>query len=239
MGGSDRSSFDLSVLAGGRYGTLLWGESRSVLNRVLYAAVRAIDPEPLWLELGAPEPEAEEPGPLELDWIPGDHVFLADEPAAARPQQEVAKVSLLTLVREDESKEMIGRLSNFVRLPPIAQEILSRVRPDGRSRALAIANSDRVRSAYPSTAEGVRPFLSSFQDGGVVPVFTSRGTPGAGRMAFDFVFEVRAPDLGHWRTGALVPEKAPHGTGLAVGRPIPFRSIPELDTVFSAAPGRK
>src|SRR5271157_4063369 len=116
MATRDRSGFDLSVLASGRYGTFLWGESRAVLHRVLYAAVRAIDPEPLWLELGPTGSGTEEPGPLELDWIPGDHVFLADEPAAARPQQEVAKVSLLNLVREDETQEAIGRLTNFLRL---------------------------------------------------------------------------------------------------------------------------
>jgi hypothetical protein len=239
MGTTASSGWDLTVLRQGPYGTFLWGESRSVLNRVLYAAVRAIDPEPVWLELAAPPAADDEPGPVDLDWIPGDHLFLTDEPAAARPQREIAKVALLNLVRGDEPKESLRRITDFARLPPITQQILSQVRSDDRPRALAVANSDRVRSAYPPTVEGVRPFLASFRDAGVVPVFTSQGTPGAGRMAFDFVFEVRAPDVRHWQSGSLVPERAPGGSRVEVATPIPFREIPQLAGVFGAPPTQK
>lgn len=239
MGAPRSPAFDLSVLGSGPYGTFLWGESRAVLNRVLFAMVRAIDAQPLWLDLGALQPEHGEPGPIELEWIPRDRVFLATEPSVTRPQDAVANMALMSLVRADESAGAITRLSDFVRLPPIAQEIISQI-GNGESRhALAIANSDRVRSVYPNTVEGVRPIVASFLDSKILPVFAARGIPGPGRMAFDFVFEVRASDVAHWHEGSLVPEKTPSGTPLRLGEPIPFSSIPKLGEAFSSTPGRK
>lgn len=239
MGSSDTSTLDLTELGEGRYGTFLWGQSREVLNRVLFAMVRAVDPEPLWLEIGASESEAGGLGPAALEWIPSDHLFLAAEPSAARPQDAVANVAMWNVVRADEPTESITRLADFVRLPPIAQEIISRLELGETRHALAIANSDRVRSVYPSTVEGVRPIVESFLDAPLLPFFAAQGTPGPGRMAFDFVFEVRARDLAHWREGTLVAEKAPSKTGVRVGVPIPLRNVAELADVFTSPPARK
>src|SRR5208282_5324899 len=202
-------TLDLSVLGRGRYGTFLWGESRAALNRVLFAMVRASDPEPLWLDLRPREPEVEEPGPLELGWIPADHLFLAEAPEAARPQDAVANMALFTIVRPDESAASIARLS------------------------------DRVRSVYPATVEGVRPIVTSFLDAPLLPFFAAKGTPGPGRMAFEFVFELRVKDVAHWRDGTLLPEQAPSESGIRVGVPIPLAQISGLAGAFSAAPDRK
>lgn len=239
MGNPVPPTLDLALLGSGPYGTFLWGESRAVLNRLLFAMVRAVDPDPLWLELNPHPPEEDVPGPVELDWIPNDHVFLADEPAATRPQDAVANMALWSVVRADESPASIARLSDFVRLPPIAQEIISRQGLGEPRHALAIANSDRVRSVYPSTVEGVRPIVTSFLDAPILPLFAAKGTPGPGRMAFDFVFEVRAKDMAHWTEGTLIPEKVPSETHIRVGEPIPLRNIPGLEAAFSSTRGRK
>jgi len=200
---------------------------------------RAIDPAPLWLEIGSKQPEGDPPGPAELDWIQSDHLFLADEPAAARPQDAVANMALLNVVRSDESPTAIARLADFVRLPPITQEILSRLGQGEPRHALAIANTDRVRREYPTTVEGVRPFVEAFLDAPVIPIFSGQGTPGAGRMAFDFVFQVLARDVEHWSEGSLVPEKAPGVVDLRIGVPIPLANIPGLADLFGATGPRK
>jgi len=239
MGAPASPTLDLTALGRGRYGTFLWGESRPALNRVLFAMVRASDPEPLWLDIRPRHPEVEEPGPVELGWIPEDHLFLADEPEAARPQDAVANLALFTIVRPDESAASIARLSDFVRLPPIAQEIISRLGLGEPRHALAIANSDRVRAVYPATVEGVRPIVTSFLDAPLLPFFAAKGTPGPGRMAFEFVFELRAKDVAHWSDGSLFPEKAPSESGVRVGVPIPLTQISGLARVFPKAPDRK
>jgi len=107
------------------------------------------------------------------------------------------------------------------------------------SAALAIANTDRVRREYPTTVEGVRPFVEAFLDAPVIPIFSGQGTPGAGRMAFDFVFQVLARDVEHWSEGSLVPEKAPGVVDLRIGVPIPLANIPGLADLFGATGPRK
>jgi len=227
--------FDLAAL--GRLGlsTFLWGESRSVVNRVLFAMVLAADPEPLWLDLAPPGSPEEEPGPAELGWIPPDRLFRAEDPDLARPQDAVANMALLNVVRADEPPATVAKLADFVRLAPIAQEIISRVGADGPRHALAVANSDRVRGDYPHSVEGIQPIVAALVDAPLTPYIAAQGTPGAGRMAFSFVFEVRAKDLAHWREGSLVPERVPSGGGIRVGVPIPLREIPGLPPILDAS----
>jgi hypothetical protein len=164
---------------------------------------------------------------------------LAEEPSATQPQDAVANTALWSVVRADEPAASLTRLADFVRLPPIAQEIISRLELGEARHALAIANSDRVRSVYPNTVEGVRPIVESFLEAPLLPFFAAKGTPGPGRMAFDFVFEVRARDLAHWNEGTLLAEKAPRDTGVPVGVPIPLRNVSGLAKVFSSATNRK
>jgi hypothetical protein len=239
MGGSATPTLDLTSLGRGGSSTFLYGESRAVVNRLLFGMVRAIDPEPLWLDLGPRRPPGEEPGPAELGWIAKDRLFLAEDPEMARPQDAVANMALSNVVRADEPATLVARVADFVRLAPIAQDIISRVRIDGPRHALAISNSDQVRGDYPHTIEGIQPIVTALVEAPLVPFIGAQGTPGAGRMAFSFVFEVRAKDLAHWRDGSLRPEKVPGGSGVQVGVPIPLPHISGLADVFAAAPSRK
>ncbi len=235
-----RPALDLSSLGrDARYATFLWGNSRAVVNRVLYAMVRASDPTPFWLELRGRDSSADEPGPVELGWIPPGHLFLADEPTAARPQDAIANMALWTVVRSDEPEAAVARLADFVRLPPIAQEILQRLDEGGGRRAVGVANADRARGDYPTTVEGVRPVVRALMDGSLLPFFGAVGPPGPGRMAFDFVFELRAADLAHWKEGTITAEKIPDGEDLRVGASIRLGEIPGLEDAFSSARGPK
>jgi hypothetical protein len=235
-----RPTLDLASLSrGGRYSTFLWGDSRAVMKRVLYGMVRANDPEPLWLELRGRGASEEEPGPVELGWIRHDHLFLADEPTSAHPQDAIANMALWTVVRSDEPDTAVARLADFVRLPPIAQQVLQHLDLVGGPHALAVANSDRVRGEYPTTVEGVRPIVRALMEGPLLPFFGSVGPPGAGRMAFDFVFEFRASGTADWGDGTLVAEKVPDGHSLPVGRSIRLRDIPGLSGAFASTPGPK
>ena len=218
--------------------TFLWGGSRPVLLRVLYALVRANDPDFYWLDIRGPADPSAEPGPVELGWIPDSSLFLTREASEARPQDALGNLAMWTIVRSDEPETVLAQVSDFVRLPPIAQDILSRLGLDGRTRAVAIANSDRVREYYPTTPQGVRPVLDAFLGAQVLPFFAAQGTPGEGRWAFDYVFEVRARDVAHWKDGVLVPEKAPPGTGFRIGQGQSLASAPDIAWVFENPPNR-
>jgi hypothetical protein len=67
----------------------------------------------------------------------------------------------------------------------------------------------------------------------VTPFFMSVGPPGAGRFAFDAVFEVRGESLDAWRSGSIRCEKAPDGAGFGGGQPIRLGEIPEVAPAFT------
>jgi hypothetical protein len=220
-----------------RWATFLWGDSRPVLNRVLYAMVRSNDPSPFWLDIRDPTDPPTEPGPVELGWIPHDRLFVVGEPSEARPQNAVGNLALTAFVRDDEPPQVLARLSDFLRLPPIVQEIVSRIDRVDASHAVAIANTDRVRQDYPTTVEGVRHVIEPFLAAPILPFLSATSTPGEGRWAFDFVFEVRAKDLAHWSEGSLIAEKAPSSAGFATGRAIPLSSVPDIVRAFRGPSG--
>jgi hypothetical protein len=238
MGSPPASAFDLAALGEGTSSTFLYGRSRAVVNRLLYAMARAIDPEPIWLDLspGALGP-GDDAGPVELGWVPRERLFVTWDIREARPQSAVGQSALMRVVRADDPSGSVARLADFVRLPPIAQEVISRVDVGVPRHALAVANSDRVRRDYPNTIDGVRPIVTQLLEAPLCPLFGVQGVPGPGRMAFSYVFEVRAADVAHWRDGTLVVEKTPRDAPIPNGQEIRLIEIPGLEKVFGAAQG--
>jgi hypothetical protein len=219
---------DLGVLTRRPWATFLWGDSRPVINRVLYALARANDPSPYWLDIRSEGEATPGPGPVELGWIPEDHLFVTRQPAEARPQNRIDEFALWSVVRADEPMKVVARLSDFLRLPSIAQEIIAEMGSAPGAHVVAVANSDRVRAYYPTVPEGIRPVLTPFLDAGLYPFFGATSTPGEARWAFDFVFEVRAARLSSWESGWLVCEKAPVDTPFRRHETIPLRAVHEI-----------
>lgn len=234
-------SADLGLEALGSKGasTFLYGTSRAVVNRLLYAMARAVDPEPIWVDLGPGSLGGKnDAGPVELGWIPSHRLFLTWDTEQARPQDAVGNLALSGVVRADEPAESVTRLADFVRLAPLVQELISRVDAAGPRHALAVANSDRVRGDYPNTVNGIEPIVKALIEAPFCPFFGAQGVPGPGRMAFSYVLEVRARDVAHWRDGSLVIEKSPSRERGASPETIDLIDIPGLADVFEAAPAR-
>jgi hypothetical protein len=64
--------------------------------------------------------------------------------------------------------------------------------------------------------------------GGVVPIFAAVSPPGPGRLAFDLVFEIDAPDLAHWKEGTLRCERTFDGARFGPGERIRLDSLPSV-----------
>lgn len=235
--GRPAASLDLAVLGQGNTSTFLYGQSRAVVNRLLYAMARAVDPDPIWLDLGPGSlGPGEDAGPVELGWVPNERLFVTWDVDQARPQNAVGNMALSSVVRADEPPESVARLADFVRLAPIAQELISRVAAGAPRHALAIANSDRVRGDYPHSVDGIQPIVTALVEASLCPLIGAQGVPGPGRMAFGYVFEVRAKDVAHWRDGTLLLEKAPSGASTPVGVEMALANVPGLREVFEATP---
>ncbi|MCI4353569.1 MAG: hypothetical protein L3K14_09365 [Thermoplasmata archaeon] len=228
-------SLDLARLPGGPFGTFLYGPSRTVLLRVAFAFARANDSRPYWVDVRDPNEFLDPPGPVELGWIPDDHLFVVSR-SEAKPQDAVSNLALWTVVRSDEPRSVIGGLTDFLRLPPPIQEALSRYGQESFRPVFVVANTDRVREYYPRNVPGVRAIIEAMIRGGVLPIFASQGLPGPGRLAFDLVFEVTAPDLAHWREGALRCEKAPEGTPFQPAERVPLESMPGVVAALEGRP---
>jgi hypothetical protein len=237
-----RPTIEFNELTRGLWGTFLYGSPRSLVDRLAYAMARANDANPTWVEIrdatGAPDPG----GPSEQRWIPEERLFYLT-PSEAMPQDAVANMAMWTVIRADEPRAVVATFTDFLRLPPAVQEAVSQVGRESSRPVLVVANSDRVRDYYPKEALGVRPIIDAMLSVGVLPVFASVGPPGAGRAAFDFVFEVEAPDLEGWREGSLVCHKAPPGSPVPVETRIPLPAVSQavefLDPKFSPPPRNK
>jgi hypothetical protein len=218
---------DLAVLGDGSYGTFLYGTSRTVLLRVAYAFAVSNDSRPFWVDVRDPNDYLDPPGPVEMGWIPDDHLFVVSR-SEAKPQDAVSNLALWTVVRSDEPRSVIGGLTDFLRLPPSIQDALSRYGRENYRPAFVVANTDRVREYYPRNVSGVRAIVKTMLRGGVIPIFASLSPPGPGRFACDLVFEVDAKDLTHWREGSLRCEKAFEGAPFRPDQRIRLDSIPSI-----------
>ena len=225
-GGPPRRT-DLDVLGSGTYGAFLYGPSRTVLLRVAYAFAQSNDSHPFWVDVRDPNDFLDPPGPVELGWIPDDHLFVVSR-SESKPQDAVSNLALWTVVRTDEPRSVIGGLTDFLRLPPPIQDVLSRYGREAYRPVFVVANTDRVRDYYPRNVTGVRGVVEAMLRGGVIPIFAAVSPPGPGRLAFDLVLEVDAPDLTHWRSGSLRCERAFEGAPFQPGQRIPLDSMPSV-----------
>ncbi len=226
-------AFDPRAIGGGPWGTFVYGPSRAAVLRVAFALARANDPNPMWVDIRDRSHTPEVPGPGELGWVPADHLLHVPV-SEAEPEDGVANVALWSVVRSDEPGPAIDELTEFLRLPSPVQDAVSRVGAAPARPALVVANSDLVRAHYPRDLAGVRRIVDAMLRSGVLPIVTSVGPPGDGRMAFDFVFDVRATEFARWKDGNMVCEKAPTGTQVPVNEPMPLRSIPSVADYLEA-----
>jgi hypothetical protein len=202
---------------------------------VAYACARANDPHPYWVDVRDPEDAPDVQGPVELGWVPDDHLFVLSR-TEAKPQDAVSNLALWTIVRSDEPSSVITSLTDFLRLPTAIQDVLSRYGQESYRPVFVVANSDRTRSYYPRNVSGVRAIVDAMVSSGVTPIFAAVGPPGPGRAAFDCVFEVDVSDPAHWKEGNLVCERSFDGA--------PFRaeqraSLGSMPLVAAALEGKK
>lgn len=218
---------DLAALGQGASATFVYGASREIVGLCAWAMARANDPAPFWLDIRAENGRADPGSPPELGWINADQLFVLAA-AQAKPQSAVGPKTIASIIRSDEPDSAVAELSDFLSLPSAVQEMIG-LHAGGVGRpAFVIANGDRVRPYYPADTGGVRRILDVLLHQGVLPIFTSTPPPGAGRMAFDFVFEVRASDRTAREPGMLHCEKAPAGSTFRAGESSPLRDFSAL-----------
>jgi hypothetical protein len=191
----------------------------------------ACEPNPVWVDFRDADSKPDELGPIASGLIPKDHLYVVTK-SEAKPGPAVNDRSLWTVIRSDEPKDRIAELTDFLRLPPRAQEIVSRAGGQGRRLSLVVANSDRIREFYPGYGQLVRALIDTTVRANMLPIFASLPPTDPGYLTFDLVFEVQAKGLAEWREGTLRCEKAPAGAEFVRGQTTRLGSFPEMASLL-------
>ncbi|MGP8072259.1 MAG: hypothetical protein ACLPZM_03915 [Thermoplasmata archaeon] len=206
-----------------------------MVHRVAYALGAANHPAPSWVTICDDVNSPQGDDPIQLGWVTEDHHYvLATQDA--RPQDAVANMALGTIVRSDEPEAVLAEITDFIRLPGVIQDAVSRSGVDPLRPVLVVADTDRVRAFYPKEPQGVSHVIDPLRRNQMLTIFAAVGEPGAGRMAFDFVIEVQGNSLVNWREGHLIVEKAPSGSSFHSGESYAIAQFPEMVAAFDRHP---
>jgi hypothetical protein len=214
---------------------LVCGPSRSLVNLTLYAFAEATTPAFQWVDIQVPGEERLPWDPVRLGWIPDDRRWSIDHPSALRPDDLAANLALFALIRSDEPSPTLLQISEFLRLPEISQRILAARPLPGRPGVVAVPNAQRVVATF--TAGEVPAILSVHRSAGYSVYVGYADAPGAGKVLFDYVFELDGESVSGWRESHVTCVKGILSGPLADGRPAALADIPLVAAVVSRATG--
>lgn len=212
----------------------LWGESRPVVNSVLYSVARRVDPEFTWLHV--PDRNA-----LPIDQLLAQGLrapranSVAVQPEALEPRPRMRVASLSWMVSFGERPEELDQLRAFLSLPPPLQEVVGRPVPQGAARVLAIPNADRLTELFADRMEMLVALARLLKESGVSILVAQSERDAPLRSIFDYAFEVRAPDLATWRQGSLHCERTPKETIQEIGTSLPLHRMSWMSDILDAA----
>lgn len=139
---------------------LVYGDSRPMVNLLLYALAEDAMPDFHWLDF---RPDSEPPAewdPAGLGWLNSRRAWVADPEEGLSPDNARANAAIFELIRSDEPPEVLARLTDLLRLPPRIRHVLEAISAAGEPSLLAVANVDRVSESIPEVA--LAPIVAAF-----------------------------------------------------------------------------
>lgn len=210
----------------------VYGDCRPVVNGVAFAMADMLDLAPFWLEVRDGK-GGDESNAATVGWIPSDRFFISQEGSGLEPNHGIANLALWTIVRSDEPAEELAKLTDFLRLPTLLQEMIGRWTPDSSPRAVVVANAERIKHLFPREPGELRRLLSTILEHSASLVVTHTGQPGDGRFGFNAVFRVHATSFESWNEGTLECEKGRARGPFSIGRPRRLADIPSVARILS------
>ena len=208
---------------------LVWGGPQPIVNRLIFSMARSLDPTPLWLEVSQ---RGEQPEPLRLGWLPPEQVYVSERPEDLETSRAVGNLALWGIVRSDEPATTLARLTDFVRLPPLVQQVLGGSTDDGRLRALAVGNADRMAHLFRERPEELQWLVDYLREASLCLIVGASGPPSAGRGTFDCEYRVEGSTMSNWREATIVCDRSRLGSSQGVGRARRIDQIPGLASLF-------
>lgn len=205
--------------------------SPTLIPWVLYGLAHAGSPRFHWVQLEDPAPAPV--SPAEMGWIPPDCRWTLPEADLRGSSTAAEPRGLASLLQRDDDGEAAARLLGFLRLPDIAQRILSEPPPAGRSGVLVVPNAQRADGVCPWFAAA--PLIELLAGSGYSLVVGCSGAPSTGRAAFATILRLEESSAGHWQDARLICEKGAAPVPLRSGTSARLVEIPYLATVLRRA----
>ena len=212
----------------------LHGISRTEVNLVAYYLARSLDPRFHWIEVTR---ATRSPTPRYAEWPDAGRrhfVFRAQE---FTPERPVSDGKLEDVIGPRESADTVAHLRDFVRLPDVIQDILSRPAPAAASRVVLLSNTDLTEHDYPPEPGAFLPFLQAMGAEGVTIICSRTGIDRPNRFDFDFVIRIDIEMGSEMATAHLLVEKGRPGTPFETGTHRTLRDDPAFSRMARALDG--
>lgn len=167
----------------------VWGGSSGARARLALALASRVDKEPFWLqvELSSGEKDPEEYAVVSR--VPAGGLYYVN-PADLAPPAELGNAATWFLRDGVDAEDRLSKLADVVRLPLLAQRVLEGRSVYSATKALVIANSDRLQPMYPTTEGGIRPFIEAFHEYATSVIFTITTPPMPNARDVDYVLRL-------------------------------------------------
>ena len=187
----------------------IWGGTAGERAEVAWAIARRIDAEPYWLQIELASEPHDRAEYAVVDRVPPEHRFLLD-PEEMAPQTDQGNIAAWFLRTDVGAAERLNRLADFTRLPLLAQRLLGGRSAYSPTKALVIANSDRLNAFYPQHEGGIRPFVEAFNEYATTLILTVADAPNENSRDIDYLVQLSEIERGAQRvTRATCVQGAP------------------------------
>ncbi|MCI4319057.1 MAG: hypothetical protein L3K23_02855 [Thermoplasmata archaeon] len=212
------------------------GPDRTALAAAAFALASHSERTVTWLDIRNPNRPEDPYVPLFAPLVPPRHRLVTSTPDELAPEIAVSNVATWSLIRQDEPREVVMSLVDFLRLPEAVQRLVTSEALDRTPATLLVTNSDRIAPLYPEDVESTRLYVQAIKSQSIKLVATLPELDRRDRLAYDFVFQVQPGREAGWKESTLQVEAGELPLGSAGRAPTPFGSVDELRTILAAAP---
>ena len=190
----------------------IWGGSSLDRARLAFAIARRVDPEPFWMHVESESEKEDRPELGILNSIPSNHLFVFN-PAELTPETGAGNIATSFVRDNAPTGDRFQGLADFVRLPIFTQQLFEGRSAFSPTKALVIANSDRLQPFYPKEEGGIRPFLDALNQMGVTGIYTDSSALQPNARDLDYLLRLEGEGAAGGEPTRLTCEQgAPSGT---------------------------
>ena len=206
---------------------MLYGESESLLNWLLYAILVRGNPQFRWTDVREKGAALDPLDPLAQGIVPASQLNVV-EPEQLTPHQRVPSPTP-DMIRDEESSEGVRRLTDFMRLPTRTQEFIARTTAPGRLALVGLSNAQRLLPRF--NPESIQSTIRSFLEAGASLILTMAGSIPAGRV-YQFEIRVDGKNPRRWKEATFRCTLGDSVGPVRAGRSMRFGDIPEVAEVL-------